>query len=457
MASGSPVKTRFKMTRVGWELLIVLVLEMVVVAVTWVFREFDAVARWTGENSTWVLNLFLATSAILALAFVIFSIRRWRELRHEIGERLRAEEGLRESEARLKALIENAPDGVHTHDLDGVFLDANMKWETLVGYSRDELVGKNPVEVGLIPEEYIAKNADLLEKSRQGEPTGPDEMELIRKDGTRIGVETSTFPVRRSGRVEVIGITRDITERKQAEAKLKQTLGELARSNAELEQFAYVASHDLQEPLRMVTSYVQLLARRFRGKLDRDADEFIAFAVDGATRMQDLINDLLAYSRVGTRGKPFSPTDPNAALQAALSNLRLAIDGCGAVVDYDPLPIVSSDGTQLVPLFQNLVGNAIKFRREEPPRVHVSVAKNEDGYVFSVSDNGIGIEAKYHERIFLIFQRLHSRAEYPGTGIGLSICKRIIERHRGRIWVESEPGKGSTFRFTIPMTGGEQQ
>ena len=245
-------------------------------------------------------------------------------------------------------------------------------------------------------------------------------------------------------------VSAEITDRELAEEKLKETMGGLARSNTELEQFAYVASHDLQEPLRMISSYVQLLERRYKGKLDTDADEFIGFAVDGANRMQRLINDLLMYSRVGTRGKPFEPTDCNAVLGQTRANLSMAIEESRTVVTSDELPTITADEGQMVQLFQNLIGNAIKFCGDNAPRIHVSAEQNEDEWVFSVIDNGIGIDPEYYERIFSIFQRLHGKNHYPGTGIGLAVCKKIVERHGGRIWLMSEHGKGSTFYAAIP-------
>ncbi|MFN2579172.1 MAG: ATP-binding protein [Pyrinomonadaceae bacterium] len=243
----------------------------------------------------------------------------------------------------------------------------------------------------------------------------------------------------------------EIAERKRAESELAIRAQDLASSNAELEQFAYVASHDLQEPLRMVTSFTQLMVNRYRGNLDADADEFIEYIADGAKRMSRLINDLLEYSRVGTRGRPLSATDCAAVFRLACDNLRLAIEETHGTITSDALPTVLGDETQLLQLFQNLVGNALKFRGAAPIRIHVGVEPQDGKWLFRVSDNGIGVEPQYAERIFIIFQRLHSRSEYPGTGIGLAICKKIVERHGGRIWVESEPGAGATFCFLLPQ------
>lgn len=241
----------------------------------------------------------------------------------------------------------------------------------------------------------------------------------------------------------------EIAERKRAEHELAVRAQDLARSNAELEQFAYVASHDLQEPLRMVTSFTQLMVSRYQGSLDKDADEFIEYIADGAKRMSRLINDLLQYSRVGTHGRPLEATDCAAVFRLACDNLRVAIEEAGANISSDPLPTVLGDETQLLQLFQNLLGNALKFRGEQPIRVHVGVEKQNGEWVFRISDNGIGIDPQFAERIFIIFQRLHGRSEYPGTGIGLAICKKIVERHGGRIWVESEPGAGASFYFSL--------
>jgi signal transduction histidine kinase len=239
----------------------------------------------------------------------------------------------------------------------------------------------------------------------------------------------------------------------ELELRVQERTAELARSNAELQQFAYVASHDLQEPLRMVSNFTQLLADRYDSKLDSDGREFIAYAVEGATRMQTLVQDLLALSRVGTRGKNLEVVRLDEVVDRAVANLEFAIQDNGASVTHDELPEVMADSMQMMQLFQNLIGNGIKFKGPEPPRVHISAVRDGKEWTFSVRDNGIGFEPQYAERIFAVFQRLHSRDEYQGNGIGLSICRKIVERHHGKIWAESTPGSGTTFHFTMPAAG----
>jgi light-regulated signal transduction histidine kinase (bacteriophytochrome) len=241
----------------------------------------------------------------------------------------------------------------------------------------------------------------------------------------------------------------EITARKKLEGELRASVESLATSNADLEQFAYIASHDLQEPLRMISSYMTLLKQRYQGKLDSDADDFISYAVDGATRLQQMINDLLIFSRVQTRGKELVPAQAETAYMNAVENLAYSISEEKAEVTHDPLPSVLADATQLTMLFQNLLSNAIKFHGQEAPRIHVSVEPGDEHYKFCVQDNGIGIDPQFFDKIFLIFRRLHTREEYPGTGIGLAVCKRIVSRHGGQIWVESQDGQGTRFYFTL--------
>ena len=364
----------------------------------------------------------------------------------DITERKRIEEVLRESEEKYRF-----EDGYYEVDLDGNFTFFNDSMCRILGYPTEELMGMNDHQY--TDKENAKKLFQTFNKVyRTGQPLKGSDWEIIRKDRARRCVEASVS-LRRDSSGNPIGfrgIVRDVTERKQAEEALKEKTEELARSNRELEQFAYVASHDLQEPLRMVTNFVQLLAKQYQGKLDSNADDFINFTVDGAMRMSKLINDLLAYSRVGTPGLPFEPINCETILQEALDNLKVTMEESGAVVTHDSLPTVMADSSQLVQLFQNLIGNAIKFRGDERPRVHVSASRSDNGWTFSVRDNGIGIAPEHAERIFIIFQRLHGRNEYAGTGIGLAVCKKIVERHGGRIWVESEPGKGATFYFTLP-------
>jgi len=368
----------------------------------------------------------------------------------DISVRKAAEEHLAQMEGRYRGLLEAAPDAMVVVDQGGEIVLLNVQAEKQFGYRRDELVGQKMKS--LIPEGFAERlTADALRSAEdalaQQIGTGI-ELNGRRKDGSEFPIEIMLSPLESAEGVLVTAAIRDITKRKKAEANLLQKVEELNRSNEELEQFAYIASHDLQEPLRMVASYTQLLSKRYKGKLDSDADEFIAFAVDGASRMQRLIQDLLAYSRVGTKGNDLRDTSSEEALEQALINLRGAIEASGAQVTHDPLPTVLADEMQLVQLFQNLVGNAIKYQNPGVPRIHISAARNGGKqWTFSIKDNGLGIDPQYFEKIFGMFQRLHKREEFAGTGVGLAICKKIVERHGGSISVESQPGQGSTFRF----------
>ncbi len=369
-----------------------------------------------------------------------------------IRQRKRAEAALRDSETKYAALVEQANDGVVIVQ-DGECKFANKALGDICGYS--------PAQVMSIPfDEVLApESADVVARIRQtaseGNRAPVQEAAVVRPDGTKRYVEVSVSPIQFDGKPAGMGIARDVTERKQADEMLRRQAEELQRSNSELEQFAYVASHDLQEPLRMVASYVKLLERRYKEKLDEDAADFIGFAVDGANRMHHLINDLLAYSRVGTQGNPFEPCDSGEVLMQALANLRASIEESGAVIAMDAMPGLEADESQLLQVFQNLIGNAIKFRSEESPTIHVSCREDEDNFTFSVRDNGIGIDPKYADRVFTIFQQLHDKSEYPGTGIGLAICRKIVERHGGRIWLDSNESSGTTFSFTIPRARGD--
>jgi chemotaxis family two-component system sensor kinase Cph1 len=347
-------------------------------------------------------------------------------------------------------VIESMSEAWFLMDRTGRVVRVNPAAGILLECEATELIGRPFAEIRG-SEAIPATPWQLVERAPSGRLLLFD-VEISTQAGRLMPISISVGLVRdRRGKVTGMQVVaRDITERKQGEVALAQQAQELARSNAELEQFAYVASHDLQEPLRMMASFAQLIAKRYRDKLDPDADEFIDYIVEGAARMQRLINDLLNYSRVGRRGGDFAPTDCAAVLGTACANLRAAIEESGAVVITDPLPVVMGDETQLVQLFQNLLGNALKFRGDEPV-VHIGTERRGNEWVFWVRDNGIGIEPRYAERIFLIFQRLHGRDQYAGTGIGLAIAKKIVERHGGRIWVESELGKGSTFSFTLPV------
>jgi PAS domain S-box-containing protein len=384
-------------------------------------------------------------------------------IRVDVTELKNKEEELARQSALLQATLDNISQGLSVYDRDRRLIAFNQHYLRMlglppefakIGLRFEDFVRWNAErgEYGPgTPEEHIASRIALVSKPE------PHYIERRRPDGTVVELRGNPMP----GGGWVTTYT-DVTERKKFEEtleanakRLEEYAAELKKSNSELEQFAYVASHDLQEPLRMVGSYCQMLQRRYKGKLDKDADDFIGFAVEGAMRMQQMINDLLTYSRVGRTGKGMTEIGVEEVVKTAVSNLQAAIQESNAKVTWDKLPVVAGEKVQLLQLLQNLIGNAIKFRADDRPiEVHVSAAREGEQWHFQVRDTGIGIEKQYLERIFLIFQRLHDRSKYKGTGIGLAVCKKVVEHHGGRIWVESEPGRGTTFHFTI---GGDPQ
>lgn len=360
-------------------------------------------------------------------------------------------------DSAFRQLLDAAPDAMLLCDTTGRIVIANAMIEQLFGYSRAELA-QFTLE-WLVPERFRAAHRHFQQQfsaapqlRRMGEGR---ELWARRKDGSEFPVEISLSLLRTDNGKLTIAAIRDVSAARAAQQQLQAKARELAKSNAELEQFAYVASHDLQEPLRMVTSYAQLLARRCEGQLDSDGREFIEYIVDGAARMQTLINDLLTYARAGQPSQRREPVDCNEILAKVKHHLSIAINEAGATIHNESLPVVKADGRQITQVLQNLLSNALKFRGEVPPVIHITCAAKDHELEIAVIDNGIGIDPQYHERIFLMFQRLHTRGQYDGTGIGLAICKKIVESMGGRIRVESEFGKGARFVFTLPRAASE--
>jgi signal transduction histidine kinase len=436
--------------------------------------------NWVGRISQYFGCLYILIAVILSIRYSGIWMLPWEQALYEIEE-------------KYHSLYNSMNEGVALHKIlynekgkpvDYLITDVNPSYEDILGLKKDEVIGRRSSEVyGINKPPYL----DIY--SKVAETGNPENFETY-YEPMNLYFNISVFSPKKG---EFATIFEDISKRKQiekdtelllsqlnqkkdelstlieklektnkklyneihehqkTETKLEELVEELKRSNEELQQFANVASHDLQEPLRMVSTFTQLLEQRYKNKLDEDADEFIHYAVDGAKRMQQLINGLLTYSRVTTKGKKFEVTDCNELLERSIGNLRISIAENDAQIVHDPLPTIMADPQQIIQVFQNLISNAIKFRSKEPPKIHISAQKSENEWIFQVSDNGIGIDSTYHDRIFVIFQRLHKRDEYPGTGMGLAICQKIIERHKGHIWVDSELTKGSKFYFTIPL------
>ena len=404
-------------------------------------HEVATLRRWFNA----LVVLALTTTAVGTL-IGLRQVARFRRQERQIAGVVTA---LEASDLRQAAVIGASLDAIIVMDEAGRITDFNPAAERIFDQRAAEVFGQEAIDT-IIPaparEGYRRGLARFRESGDARHLGGRVETAGLRADGSEFPVELTVTPARIGEQTLFTAHVRDIAERKDQEDALR-------RSNRELEQFAYVASHDLQEPLRMVSSYLALLAKRYRTAIDDKGREYIAHAVDGAERMHALINGLLAYSRVDRGEAPQEPVDASVALAEALEYLRPKLVEAGAEVTQDPLPAVFGDRLQLVQLFQNLVGNAIKYRGEQAPRIHIAAERDGERWRITIRDNGIGIDPAHHERIFDIFQRLHTRAEYPGTGIGLAICKKIVERHGGRLWVESAKGQGATFAFTLAESG----
>jgi two-component system, chemotaxis family, sensor kinase Cph1 len=395
-------------------------------------------------------TLVLSHGSIFLVGMLALGVGMRRLERHDDELRL-ANEALIVSEKKYRKLFDDSTDGLFITTRQGELIDANEALLDLFGFEREEIFG---MDIRSLYEDP-AERAAFQEAVERDNCVKDHPIRVHKKDGTPMHC-LLTAGVRFTNDGSVLGyqgIVRDITDKKLARETLERQAKELARSNSELQQFAYVASHDLQEPLRNIVSCVKLLTKRYEGKLGTDADKLLGFATDSATRMSTLIQDLLDYSRVELNHSALAPTDCEDVLKFVLENLSAAITDSRAAVTHDPLPTVTANSSQLGQVFQNLLSNAIKFRGEEAPKIHISAARRGAEWLISIRDSGIGMEKQYLDDIFVIFRRLHTQSEYRGTGIGLAIVKKIIERNGGRIWVESEFGKGSCFYFTLPVDG----
>jgi PAS domain S-box-containing protein len=352
----------------------------------------------------------------------------------------------------LAAIVDSCDDAIISKDLNGIITSWNQGAYRLFGYTAEEAIGQSILM--LIPPDRQQEEPRILAQLRRGERIDHYETIRVRKDGSPLNVSLTISPVKDAGG-RIVGaskVARDITERVRHEQAMQEANAALKRANEDLQQFAYSASHDLQEPLRMISAYSELLRRKFGGQLDPEADEYLRQTVEGVMRMEQLLRDLRTYTQLSAASEePQDEIDSGEVLRKTLLNLQAAIDTNGAIITASALPRLRMFEFQLEQLLQNLVGNAIRYRREEPPTIHIAAERQGNHWLFSVQDNGIGIEPEFKEQVFGIFKRLHSASEYPGTGMGLAICQRIVERAGGRIWLESEPGRGSTFYFTIPI------
>lgn len=409
-----------------------------------------SVGRWWGLAAAFALLVAATVPLRRIFQFATRGLAETARLETELEE-------ARHTADTLRLAIEAAPCGMIMVNGAGRIEMVNTETERLFGYERDELLGR---QVEMLVPASVRDVHHGHRRSYMAQPAarlmgGGRDLFGVRKDGEEFPVEVGLNPIRTSEGAFVFGAVTDITERIRSEQELLRHTDELQRSNAELEQFAYVASHDLQEPLRMVASFTGLLADRYRGKLDERADQYIHYALDGSRRMQQLIRDLLAYSRINSQGRPLADVATSELADDVLQDFSAAIEEAGAEIDVGDLPIVEADASQLRQVFANLVSNALKFRSDESPRIRIAAEADESTWHFTIADNGIGIDPAYVERVFQMFQRLHERERYDGSGIGLAISKRIVERHGGKIWFESGAGDGTTFHFTLPKAARE--